>query len=421
MERNQYWIIAILGVFILMGVKIIGLGHNGGSFSATTAAGFAPGLDDGIVSEISERLQRPKDFDGGQSAHLHSEDTIKAKALALRQQREALTQKKLATPLLNTTDSNQDPKKTKLAQNSADKKKKAKKKKKKIAPGQSIPQAEAEPEFAYEDATDSTKKSDDAFAAGGIPPSPSVQSTQTRLAGHMNRPETQEDWEEYLLRNPNEDKTARFIHMFQSGLVSNKIFFNIIEQMVSDSRSPMVRLGINAAGSNPNPQSFIILSALKSDPSLDGDLRSQVQRHLQTYAQLKNITYLIEVLRLRSGTSAEIEALRLLRMSAEIHYQRLISNETTAIAATDSGNSGSEGRAPSSGAEDGSTTTEGINSGLIGDANLEKNYSDQVVTQFNLAVPVVARLSETTEDAGLKDAALSALTNIQSIVGTEAT
>ena len=197
------------------------------------------------------------------------------------------------------------------ANKDAEKKKKKKKKKAQTEVAQQPQQPKVD---------DSNDKKKSAPAAGAGAPAQIAGGEPPQAPFDENAiPRTAKEWEDYLLREPDFERTSKFVRYHQVGIVSNQIFFDVTSLMVLDSRPKMREMGVMALGASPNSRSFAMLVQLQRSESANSPLKGQVSRYIQMYKRLENLRHLASALTQQQQTETSAltsyEALKLLRMA----------------------------------------------------------------------------------------------------------
>ena len=81
-----------------------------------------------------------------------------------------------------------------------------------------------------------------------------------------------------------------------------------------------------ALGSTPSSQSFGRLLAFHSDEREVTSLKSQAQVYLKMYTRLEHLRHLASAMTLEGDSESSIEAVRLMRIAADLHLKNLPSN-----------------------------------------------------------------------------------------------
>lgn len=203
-------------------------------------------------------------------------------------------------------DKKADAKKKKKKKKVADKKKKKKKNRKMIA----------EKEAGKEKKKNSPPPAPVAGASTG--------PTGGALGGAQENefPTTYEEWAQLLLINPDFAMTTKFINYFQTQMVSQGVFYRIVEEMLADNRSDMNKLGIQAAAATPSYRSFMLLSQFIERFEQGHSLRATAYSHLQgTYTDLGKLKALESVLSISDSPFAVLMAAQFAQDAAVRHLK----------------------------------------------------------------------------------------------------
>jgi len=227
-----------------------------------------------------------------------------------------------------------DPKAAAAAGTKKDEKKKAKKKKKKIKGKNSDEVAQSSP--AKTDVSDSDRSDSETETDGpraGLVATNPVGGTAVvapNTAKKNEIPQTLREWEEILLRDPDLQKTQKFVQYFQANQIPAEVFYRISKQMTEDTRPRMRELGIMALGTTPSVRSFNELVSVSASEPAESSTRVQIQTYLLRYTDLTNVRFLGLALNATSKspnasqTLASLEAIRLVRVSADRYLKPLL-------------------------------------------------------------------------------------------------
>jgi hypothetical protein len=201
-----------------------------------------------------------------------------------------------------------------------DDKKKKKKKKSKVVKGSGEP-TEEKPQ----DKTDSDDKkksasadtSDDSYGPMG------GSTVSFRRVNPDAIPRSVKEWEDFLFKDPSIEKTERLVKYHQTGITSAEIFYEVVKRMLEDS-DQMKELGVRALGSVHSNRSFVFLVAVDRADFVMSRHKRQARMYLHSYTRLENLRHLASVLgSTESGTTPALEAIRLLRVSGDMHLRNL--------------------------------------------------------------------------------------------------
>ena len=134
--------------------------------------------------------------------------------------------------------------------------------------------------------------------------------------------DTLEAWQKRLLGAADLSETKVFIDRYQKGLVTADVYYQIVEQMVADSRDDMKQLGIMCAGVTPSVISFQILAKVESGLPSDSTVRASAETYLAHYSDLTYLGILARVLRTPASDYSTVAATQRLDTSAQ-RYLRL--------------------------------------------------------------------------------------------------
>ena len=146
-----------------------------------------------------------------------------------------------------------------------------------------------------------------------------------------NLPITLQDWEQYILTNPDARRTNFMIQMYKNHALAADIYFTVTNLMVTDSREPMKELGVQALGAAPSARSFTMLVDIGIQPGVNARLVQLVQAGLQQYAQLANIRLLAPVLAGDSDPLATRRALVILNSSTQSALKSLNTQQASGL------------------------------------------------------------------------------------------
>lgn len=271
--------------------------------------------------------------------------------------------------------------------------KKKKKKKKKDAAAEAVAAVSNPPTTS--DDSGKKKSSDDDFGGGsslygGM--SSITRNNGPRSTDLDETPENLDEWLEYILRDPNFDRTMKLIDAQQKRSIDSEIFHEVIRQMLADSREKMHEYAIYALGSSPSLKSFLLLEQANGLQPEGSALRLQSRTHLKAYSKLEHLRILASVISTSSsaGTDARIsfEALKLIQIAVATYKSR-----------TSNAGNGTSG----SGGPTASATP----------ANVSR--------QFSPLVAVLTRFAQIAPDAALQQEASQTLQQVQTLVAAPPT
>lgn len=101
-------------------------------------------------------------------------------------------------------------------------------------------------------------------------------------------PEDYAAWEQLLLVYPSQENTNRFIEYYLAGMISDDIYFNLVNDMTTDDRESVVEMGITAAGMVPAYRSFVILAHTIHSYDHGTKLRSYADSFVEGYQSLSH-------------------------------------------------------------------------------------------------------------------------------------
>lgn len=117
-----------------------------------------------------------------------------------------------------------------------------------------------------------------------------------------------------FLDQPTEQSTLMLVGRFQAGEITSPQFYQIVQEMLQDSRNEVKRLGLFALGSTPSTESFLRLVSIGQEQGVSADLSAQAQTYLGQYAALDYLPALEPILASNSqevSISAYLTALSL--------------------------------------------------------------------------------------------------------------
>jgi hypothetical protein len=215
-----------------------------------------------------------------------------------------------------------------------DKKKKKKKKKAEVKPVAAAPVAPASDENKSASGDDnSASGAATVVSSGGVPAG----------AGKPNNgiPQTLQEWEDRLLKQPDFKETTLFISLYQTNQVSSAVFYTVVGEMLGDQRSAMQQLGVIALGATPSVTSYLVLD--NSIGNLQSGPRAQALNYLNGYASLSRLPILASVLQSGVSPQAMLEAIQILDASAKRNLGSSTTSSSvngTPAAGTQTGTSG---------------------------------------------------------------------------------
>ena len=309
MERNQFWILVGLGLMCGVCLEIIKAPAHGEKVRLAGFTTFETLLDEGSpVYQPSEKVEKPRGHIEPEIVETQNEivETLaedpppQPVTVAQNAPLDEAAAKKKA----------EDEKKKKADE---DKKKKKKKKKKKEAAGE-VPQDQTE--------ESEEKPTDDEAAApaevAGAGPGAGPAAPQAINDGN---PHTFEEWKAFLLAQPNFDRLSKFIREFQTGNMKAEVFYKVVDALLADPRIKMKEYGVIALAGTPSTRSFSgLVNVLHSES--DDRVRGQADGYLKMYGQPKNLRFLANVIASNSKSATQMEAIRIIKSSAESYAQQ---------------------------------------------------------------------------------------------------
>ncbi|MCM2281815.1 MAG: hypothetical protein NDI61_08205 [Bdellovibrionaceae bacterium] len=300
-----------------------------------------------------------------------------------------------------------------------DDKKKKKKKKKKIDGKPDDPNSpSSDDEDAEDDGDSPTVGATDGGAAGGGMPTPSRQDNDI--------PQTQREWEDLVLREPDFKATEKFVKFYKSNLVSSEIFYNVVRQMLDDSRPKMRKLGLVALGATPSSRSFVELAVFVQDEPGVSPLKTQAQSYLYRYMELAYLRHLAGAMQAPDAPFANLESIRVLRMSMDRYLKvAMIRNpaelsNSSADGSTDMSSTGDQTSGTNSTPTTGTTT--GTATGNATDTtNTVRKQAFDVTIYFRPFVTILERITATEDNREIKQAASNALNTLRGLLPTTQT
>lgn len=268
-------------------------------------------------------------------------------------------------------------------------KKKKKKKKKKKVPGQ--PETKDSQDSDTDDEPEKSDGDGSANATADMGPEPTYGGAA--LIDPSGIPQTLEEWEAYVLRAPDFKRTSLMIRYYQTSLVKPDIFYEVVAQMVTDSRQEMRSLGVMALGQAPSARSFVLLVSVLDEEKGNTTLKTQVRTYMKHYTQLQNLKYLANAMSIQNAPRANHEALRLFRLAADYHLKPLANQQPTDPndhpQEQNNGGSGSGPRQPA---------------------------TSSITRYFDPFVNLLTSLAQASRDASFRQEANVALDNLQALL-----
>lgn len=130
-----------------------------------------------------------------------------------------------------------------------------------------------------------------------------------------------EYWANQLLLNPSFKKTSAFLHQYQTGQVTAKIFYDIASAMLEDERPQMNEMGFLLTAHTPSYQSFQLLATIISTQNVGSSLRNGALDEAQSYMLRRNLTHLASTLQQETSIFAKTLAAQLIGESAQTHLR----------------------------------------------------------------------------------------------------
>lgn len=120
--------------------------------------------------------------------------------------------------------------------------------------------------------------------------------TATITSAHNFRFLSLAEWKNRLLTKPDSAATAEFVRQYKQHLVTETVFYQVVDAMLKDSRPDMQAQGVSALGQTPSAHSFIELATLSSTLQTSSPLYATVTADLNKYAELNNVDDLQQVM-----------------------------------------------------------------------------------------------------------------------------
>ncbi len=255
---------------------------------------------------------------------------------------------------------------------------KKKKKKKKAKPAETKPGLI--PATSPSDDASPDNSSSDVSGASGTYGGGSSQ-TRTLVGTNIDNenPETLDEWLQYILREPNYERTMKLVEAQQQLTIDSEIFHEVVSQMLGDSRSKMHEFAVLALGSAPSVKSFLLLETANVREIDASELKIQSRTYLKAYSKIENLRYLASVIATPLEAPTAYEALRLIQLSVATYKPRSTSPSTGSAVATQA----------------------------------------VISRQFTSLVPVLTRVAATAVDPTVQQEAAKTLREVNSLIGAE--
>lgn len=166
--------------------------------------------------------------------------------------------------------------------------------------------------------TSANANSDGGLSAGGstaLTGSFNAPAANPAGLGSSNRFLSKAEWEALLLKTPNASETKYFAQQFNNHLVTDTVFYAIVDEMLKDSRVDMQQQGVLALSLAPSADSFTRLAKLSGSSQTSSPLSSAVTSALNAYQQTKNLDELQTVLKQQKDNTVLAAALKQLQAS----------------------------------------------------------------------------------------------------------
>lgn len=164
------------------------------------------------------------------------------------------------------------------------------------------------------------KREEEAVAKKAAPMSPPAAMGAPIAPNDTDDPKTVREWEAYLMKEVDYERMARFVRLYQSGIVKADVFYPVIDSMLQDSRPKMRGLALVGLGSTPSSQSFRVLVEVQHNDA-DIGIRREAGSHVKHYAQIENLKFLGAVITAQGHSDAALEALELIKSSAKANLR----------------------------------------------------------------------------------------------------
>lgn len=140
---------------------------------------------------------------------------------------------------------------------------------------------------------------------------------------------TQAEWEALLLKTPNTAETTKFAKQYLQHMVTESVFYAIVNEMLKASNVEMQQQGVLALNLTPSVESFVALVKESQTAQSSSPVSSAVTTALNTYAQTKNLSNLQTVLKTQKDNTVLTAALTQLQNSIKTNLNGTGSNPTT--------------------------------------------------------------------------------------------
>ncbi|MCB0410894.1 MAG: hypothetical protein KDD22_00090, partial [Bdellovibrionales bacterium] len=125
---------------------------------------------------------------------------------------------------------------------------------------------------------------------------------------------------------------TELIQAYHAGEISAEVFYQLVNDMLQDSRTQMRMMAVTAAGSTPSVRSFSTLAELVKNEPFQSPIRADANTYLASYATLSNLNVLEAVLKSDSETVSTytmILAVERLDRAARSYMGREVSGESS--------------------------------------------------------------------------------------------
>lgn len=194
-------------------------------------------------------------------------------------------------------------------------------------------------------------------------------------SAHATR-QTIKDWEDYILPSPNFDHVEQLVEAYKAHQVNKTVFYQVLTDMMKDSRDFMKQLAVMAINSTPSSDSFELAATTLAKEPNGSPLHTALESSLNEYANVSSLKILTAVLKSSSDPAVVSQALQ---------------KATTAVASLSK-------------------------TGTLKSQNLHNTNNASTLADLQQLLPVLTTLESNNSDPTIKSSAAQTLQTIQQLL-----
>ena len=134
--------------------------------------------------------------------------------------------------------------------------------------------------------------------------------------------ETLAYWSNLLTSDPSLANLTQFISEFQSGKVSEEVYFQIAQELLYDDRTNVAELGLTALNSSPSAKSFLVITGFMEQADSNNSIRTKANIDLRSnYKSISHLSTISSILNQTTNEFALSMATQILTTMAKENLQ----------------------------------------------------------------------------------------------------